>query len=567
MRLENIDGTVLKQMIQASSSWLSVNKESVDALNVFPVPDGDTGTNMSLTLQAAAHEAEKVSATSISKVAEAIAQGSLMGARGNSGVILSQLFRGFALAVEGKERLNAKELAMALKAAYQQAYRAVMKPVEGTVLTVAREAADAVVEATKKNTDIIAIAQLYLLEGNKALARTPDLLPVLKEAGVVDAGGKGLLVAWEGALKALKGGQIDWESVAQDQAQKSGGKAVTERAESATVTGDQALQYKYCTEFLVRGENINIDEIKSKLEPRGDSLLVVGDSNLVKVHVHTNNPGWVLEFCGALGDLLEIDINNMAEQNKEFTERQSPQPGAEGEVSTLYEHEIDNFPTLLEESEVSVVSVVAGPGLEKIFRSLGVESIIHGGQTMNPSTQDLLEAVEACSADNVIILPNNGNVVLTAQQVPQVTEKNVRVIPTKSVPQGIAALLGFDPAKDLAENERHMQDAFTHVQTGEITYAVRNSRFNGVEIEEQDIIGITDGEIRAVGKNITEVTRDLLEEMIAEDTELISLYYGSEVSSDAAEAFYAELVQDYPDFEIELHYGGQPLYFYFVSVE
>lgn len=564
MQLEYIDGALLKQMIQAASSWLSVNKESVDALNVFPVPDGDTGTNMSLTMQSAAREAEKVTSSSASKVAEAMAQGSLMGARGNSGVILSQLFRGFAQSTANKDRLNGKEFAQALKAAYQQAYRAVMKPVEGTVLTVAREAATAAVEEAKSTSDILAIAQTYLAEGNRSLARTPNLLPVLKEAGVVDAGGKGLLTAWEGAMKVLQGVQVDWDSVAQDVSSQNQGEKDSNRILS-TETTEEALKFRYCTEFLVRGKGINLDKIRSALEPRGDSLLVVGDSNLTKVHVHTNNPGWVLEFCGAMGDLLEIDINNMAEQNRDFEERQGNKE--EEGVSTLYDEDEENFPALLEDREVSVVAVVAGSGLEKIFRSLGVDSIIRGGQTMNPSTQDLFQAVEECRAENVIILPDNGNVVLTAQQVPQVTSKNVVVIPTKSVPQGIAALLAFDPAKSLEENESNMLSAFHNIKTGEVTYAVRNSKFNGVEIEEKDIIGLLDGEIRTVGKSTSEVTKDLIEEMLDEDSELISLYYGSDLPSEDAEAVYEELVNDYPDHEIELHYGGQPLYFYFISVE
>ncbi|MBO8126770.1 MAG: DAK2 domain-containing protein [Firmicutes bacterium] len=565
MHLEYIDGAKLKQMIQAASSWLSVNKESVDALNVFPVPDGDTGTNMSLTLQSAAREAEKVDSQSASVVAEAMAQGSLMGARGNSGVILSQLFRGFAQAISGKDKLNAKDFAAGLKGAYQQAYRAVMKPVEGTVLTVAREAATAAMEEAKKNSDIIAVAQVFLLEGNKSLARTPELLSVLKEAQVVDAGGKGLLVAWEGAIKALKGGQVDWESVAEDQSKKHE-RAGAEGGSLSKETTEGALRYKYCTEFLVRGKNLNLDQIRTKLEPRGDSLLVVGDPNLAKIHIHTNNPGWVLEYCGALGDLLEIDINNMAEQNREFNEKKASEAREEEEVSTLYEDEGSEFP-LMEDRQVSVVAVVAGTGLERIFRSLGVDSIIHGGQTMNPSTQDLLQAVEECQSDEVVVLPNNGNVVLTAQQVPQITKKKVSVIPTKSVPQGIAALLAFDPTKSLEENEKSMRASFGTVKTGEVTYAIRNSRFNGVEIEEKDVIGLADGEIRCVGKNIGEVTQELIEDMLDEDSELISLYYGSEVSSEDAEALYETLVEEFPDYEIELHYGGQPLYFYFISVE
>lgn len=562
MQLEFIDGALLKQMIQASSSWLSVNKGGVDALNVFPVPDGDTGTNMSLTLQSAAREAEKVDSNSVGKVAQALAQGSLMGARGNSGVILSQLFRGFAQAVEGKECLNAKEFAAALKSAYQQAYRAVMKPVEGTMLTVAREAATAAVEEAKKNADIVAVAQVFLLEGNRSLAKTPQLLPVLKEAGVVDAGGKGLLVAWEGAIKILKGGQIDWELVAEDQAKKARG--ASERLGLSEQTIEESLKYKYCTEFLVRGKNLNLEQIRAKLEPRGDSLLVVGDSNLAKVHIHTNNPGWVLEYCGALGDLLEIDINNMAEQNANFDRRASE---TDSEVSTLLEDDPESFANVVEDRQVSVVSVVAGNGLERIFRSLGVDSIIHGGQTMNPSTQDLLEAVESCQSDQVIILPNNGNVVLTAQQVPQLTKKKVVVIPTKSIPQGIGALLAFDPSKKIEENEANMASSFATVKTGEVTYAIRNSRYNGVEIEEKDIIGLLDGEIRTVGKTTKEVTSELIQVMLDEDSELISLYYGADVSSAEAEELYKELVERFPDYEIELHYGGQPLYFYFISVE
>lgn len=608
MQTEYLNGAELKAMFQAASSWLGVNKEAIDALNVFPVPDGDTGTNMYLTLMAAVREVEKLKTDSVAKVAEAASHGALMGARGNSGVILSQLLRGFARQVSGKDTINAEELARGLVAASQKAYQAVMKPIEGTILTVAREAANEAMAAAKKGGNILAVLQANLLKAEQTLAQTPRMLAVLREAGVVDAGGKGLVVALEGALRVLQGGgQVNWDSVAAEKKQEDLA-ASQKPKENFNITAkvvdeNVSLEFHYCTEFLLRGRDLPLDQIRRKLTPLGDCLLVVGEPELAKIHVHTNHPGEVLEYCGKLGDMLEIAINNMVEQSKERTarlEEKNHQTQGSKEVAGLANvanaraagNKADNGkggkilplrsanrplaapaeatarrPAPSPVKEIGVVTVVVGDGLQKIFTSLGADTIVQGGQTMNPSTEELLQAVESVNASKIFILPNNGNVVMTAGQVKELTKKEVVVIPTKTIPQGLSAMVAFDSSRGVPENQAAMVKTVEGVKTGEITYAVRNSKFNGVEISEMDIIGLFDGQIKAVGKKINEVAGALLKQMVDGRSEVISIYYGHDVDAKEAQDLLEKIRRDYPGREVELHAGGQPLYYYILSVE
>lgn len=573
MQIEQLDGVVLKAMIQAAASWLDVNKEGVDALNVFPVPDGDTGTNMYLTLQAAVREVEKVRDNSVGRIADAAAQGSLMGARGNSGVILSQFFRGFAKAISGRESIDATWLTKGFNGAVRQAYQAVMRPVEGTVLTVAREAAKAAADTARTNSDLLVILQATLVQARRTLALTPTMLPVLREARVVDAGGKGLVVALEGAIRALQGGQVaDWERVAQEeqreakerQAKPTGARAL------APEEAAQALKYKYCTEFVLKGESrLNLERIKRDLAPHGDSMLVVGDAKVAKIHLHSNRPGFVLEYASKLGDLVEVQINNMAEQNRELIE-QGRVPGEEVPVEDRgVAAEATPVPPAPATSPkpIGIVAVTVGDGLEEIFKSLGADAVVRGGQSMNPSTEELAAAVEATGAKAVMILPNNSNVILTAGQVKALTKKRVAVLTTKTIPQGIAALLSFDQSRSMEENVRGMSEAAGAVKTGEVTYAVRRTKFNGVEVEEKDFLGLADDQIKAAGKELAEVTETLIREMVGDNVEILTIYRGADVPEEEAERLVDKVRKVHPEFEVELHYGGQPLYYYLISVE
>lgn len=568
MQIEQLDGVVLKAMIQAAASWLDVNKEGVDALNVFPVPDGDTGTNMYLTLQAAVREVEKVRDSSVSRVADAAAQGSLMGARGNSGVILSQFFRGFAKTIAGRESIDAVWLAKGFNGAVRQAYQAVMRPVEGTILTVAKEAAKAAADTARANSDLLVVLQATLVQARRTLALTPTMLPVLREARVVDAGGKGLVVALEGAIRALQGGQVqDWERIAYEEEREAQRQkerpAVGVRALSSEEAAE-ALKYKYCTEFVLKGEvKLNLEKIKRDLGPHGDSMLVVGDAKVAKIHIHTNRPGFVLEYCVKLGDLIEIQINNMAEQNRELLEGGGGPPAEHAEAGLAEAALAPAKPV----KPLGIVAVTVGEGLEEIFRSLGADTVVKGGQSMNPSTEELLAAVEATGAKAVMILPNNSNVILTAGQVKDLTKRRVAVLTTKTIPQGIAALLAFDGGRSLEENVRAMSEAAGTVRTGEVTYAVRRTKFNGVEVEEKDFIGLADDQIKAAGKKLAEVTETLIREMVGDNVELVTLYRGAEVSEEEAEQLVERVRKVHPEFEVELHYGGQPLYYYLISVE
>lgn len=551
--MQVLTGTDFKNMLLAAEYRLTQDKERVNALNVFPVPDGDTGTNMALTFSAAVRELDKLDAQTIDKISSAVARGSLMGARGNSGVILSQFFRGLSDGLKKVKEASSADLARALKSASETTYRAVMKPVEGTILTVAKAAAEGAEQAAEQEKNVVETWEAALIAAQRAVADTPKILPVLKQAGVVDAGGEGLAVILQGALSGLKGEAPVIED-RQETEQVSRQEGIT-RIEGV-------LKNKYCTEFLVRGENLDVKHIRETLDPQGDSMLVVGDATLVKIHIHTDHPGKVLEFCGSQGDLVDIKIDNMKMQNENITE--SPN------MADNEEHKVINFPNeqhAQQSKSLGVVAVVPGAELADIFRSLGVDYVVAGGQTMNPSTEELVRAVEAVNAESVIILPNNKNVIFSSQQVKELVEKEVGVVATRSVPQGIGALMQLDPESSLTENLAAMEDGMRQVKTGEVTYAVRATKAGDLQIEEQDIIGLAEGKISCVGQSVSDVTMSLLSEMVDEESSIISIYTGDNQDFSEAEEFASKVEEEFPECEVELYKGGQPLYYYILSVE
>lgn len=545
-----ITGEDLKKSLVGSRDYLVLNKEMVNELNVFPVPDGDTGTNMSLTIISALKEAEHLDAfATVEEVSAAVSRGALMGARGNSGVILSQFFRGFAEGLKGKEIANIKDLAFAFKKASDVTYKAVMKPTEGTILTVGRELSDFAVKNAAKATDMGSFYESVIKAAEKSLDNTPNLLPVLKEQGVVDAGGKGLVVILQGALKAAKGETI--EKIEDAELERKTPKAFVD---GEVEDGD--IEFAYCTEFLIKGDSDKAEEFKQKLIPLGDCLLVVGGSGIIKTHIHTNNPGRVLEYASEIGMLQDIKIDNMRIQHKEKLFKDEEVEAAKGKNLVVEPTE-----------EYAFVTVSIGDGLDEVFESLNADYIVKGGQTMNPSTEDLLKGVESTPGKNVFILPNNKNIQLAAEQVKELTKRNVKVIPTRSIPEGISAMLAFQPDSTFDENEEAMKEAISHVKSGQVTYAVRDTEISGKTIGEGDVIGIAHGDIVSVGDEVTEVTRELIEELVNEDHSLITLYYGEDVDEEDGEDLLKELEEEYEDLDIELVYGGQPLYYYLVSLE
>ncbi|MGF7185691.1 hypothetical protein GGQ84_001783 [Desulfitispora alkaliphila] len=538
--MEALSGKELKNFILGGFKNLEAQKAEVDALNVFPVPDGDTGTNMFLTFQSAINEINKIPETdlNIANVAEALSKGSLMGARGNSGVILSQIFRGMAqkLVAAENNQVKSKELATAFQAGVKTAYNAVMKPVEGTILTVSKEVAAGAVSGAKETDNILSTLATAIHTGEVALKKTPEQLHVLKQAGVVDAGGKGFLVILEGGMRGLQGEEFDFAPVHQTDAVERISKAVS-----------GPIEYRYCTEFLVTGGSLPLESIKNELTNLGDSLLVVGDQDMCKVHVHTNRPDQALELCIKYGELHEIKIDNMADQS---IEAEQPEPLQD------------------ELKEIGIVSVATGDGLIEILDSMGVDNIVTGGQTMNPSTENLLEAVEEVNAKKVIILPNNSNIILAAEQTKALSEnKEVGIVPTKSIPEAVAALIAYNPEASLDENIETMTEGAKTVKTGEITYAVRDSKYDDLEIKEGEILGLVSGKIVIQSSDINEAVLKTVQNMDAHEHEIITLFYGEEVNFEQADQLRQQLVKEYPEVEVEMHYGGQSLYYYLISVE
>lgn len=534
-RVDFCTGGGLKRALEASTTWLERHVEIINALNVYPVPDGDTGTNMLLTMRAALEELNSTSAQSASAVAHTVSYGALMGARGNSGVILSQLFRGLARSLDKRETFTALELAQAMKEASATAYKGVIKPVEGTILTVAREAAEAAMAAAQEKNDLLYVLERTVEEARQSVAKTPSLLSVLAEAGVVDAGGQGLFVILEGILRFLQGRAVE---------------AAPEVVAAIEFEVFEGEEYGYDTQFIIQGEDLDVEEIRKAIATMGDSVLVVGDSHTVKVHLHTDEPGTPLNYAARLGSLRDIVVENMQEQYERFMRDQARPPVVAEELG-----------------EIAIVVVAPGEGLARVFESLGAGAVVPGGQTMNPSTQEILEAIENLHAEKVLVLPNNSNVIMAAQQARELSQKKVVVVPTKTIPQGISALLAFNYQADLETNAQMMERAAQDVQTAEITTATRDAQINGVSVEEGKIIGLLDGELTASGDTLEEVVREVLRQMKTDEQEIITVYYGEDISSTAAERLADEIRASYPDQEVELVDGGQPHYHYILSAE
>lgn len=540
MKYTSLDGQLLKAMLLSGAYELENNKSMVNSLNVFPVPDGDTGTNMSATIMAAAAEVEKTKDLSLERIAGAAAMGSLMGARGNSGVILSQIMRGISKYLKGKDSVNTKDFALALKEGASTAYRAVMKPTEGTILTVARESAEKAVEISKTTADMEDFFAKVCSEAEISLNKTPELLPVLKQAGVVDAGGKGLLCIYSGMLKAIRG-----KSAVK-------GETVEEESKTESVEIDTAnIKFAYCTEFFIKTDKISYEDFGREISGFGDSLVVVGDVGLVKAHIHTNNPGEVISKALSYGELLKIKIENMKEQHRNIIEEADKKEPEASEPEKKY----------------GIITVSAGDGIADIFKDLGTDVVIEGGQTMNPSTQDIVKAINSVNAQNIFVLPNNSNIVMAAQQARDMSDKNVIVIPTKSIPQGITAVIAFNPEDETEANEKSMNESYKNVKTGQITYAVRDTNFNDVEIKAGNILAINNGKLVDAGENLEEITRKLIDNLVDEDSQLITILYGNGLKEDDTKELSEYLNQKYKDCDISIHYGGQPLYHYIISVE
>ncbi|NLV91254.1 MAG: DAK2 domain-containing protein [Firmicutes bacterium] len=562
MDTERITGSDFRSMLYAAANRLSEQKEYVDSLNVFPVPDGDTGTNMASTIMAAAKEVELSKSDSVGELAAAAAKGSLMGARGNSGVILSQFFRGFADGCQGHDTLGPKELAQAVQAARDTTYKAVMKPVEGTMLTVGRYAADAANKAAESGADVWEVVEAVFQGAQRGLEKTPELLPVLKEAGVVDAGGQGIVTILEGVIGFLRGEDVPSAPLSE---------GAPESAAPGGISLAEELTFKYCTEFIIKGTGLLTDTIRREISDWGDSMLVVGDEQVVKVHIHTDDPGRVLSYAAKLGDLVEIGIHNMAEQNRQAVEEREARQRKEmsqfnGAVQDSAGVSTESLPAEPEKA-VGMVAVCVGQGMAEIFTSLGVDQVVVGGQTMNPSTEDLVAAIDAVPAESVILLPNNKNVLFASSQAAEMSTKPVLVVPTRTIPQGISAAMAFDSEADADTNYENMNEMVYLVSTGEVTYAVRSTKAGDLDINEQDIIGLVEGEIVVAGEDIDEVGLQVVERLRSDDAEIIAVYYGQEMSREQGEAFGKRLEELFPDMEVEVHYGGQPLYYYIIGVE
>ena len=569
MEVTTINAELFAKMFLAGANNLEAKKEWINELNVFPVPDGDTGTNMSMTIMSAAKEVMAIENPTMASLAKAISSGSLRGARGNSGVILSQLFRGFTKIIAEYDELNVRILSEAFQKATETAYKAVMKPKEGTILTVAKGMSDKALELGEETDDLVYFCEEIIKEGDHVLSKTPDMLPVLKQAGVVDSGGQGLMQVLKGALDALNGKEVDYTiEMPSEDAAATANSYIDAQAE-------QEITFTYCTQFLIMLEHPFTEkqenEFKGYLESIGDSIVVVADDEIVKVHVHTNDPGMAMQKGLSYGSLTTIIIENMRlERDEKISamkekEMQSAQ-NAEAEIKAAEEQEAEEAP--VEEKEMGFISVSIGEGINEIFKGLGVDYIIEGGQTMNPSTEDMLVAIEKVHAKNIFILPNNKNIIMAANQAAILTEdKNVIVIPTKTIPQGITALINYIPDSTPEDNEERMTEEIQLVKTGQVTYAVRDTVIDDKEIRQGDYMGIGDKGILSVGTDMEKTTLTMIAEMIDEDSAIVSIYYGEEMEESAAEALAEKIENSYPDVEVEVHSGGQPIYYYVISVE
>ncbi len=552
---KTIDGRTFKPMVRAALAWLERHQEAINALNVFPVPDGDTGTNMMLTMTSAWKEIADLDEPHIGKLAGQIAHGALMGARGNSGVILSQIWRGFARGLDGHGEMDGDLFATAMRIAAETAYKGVVRPVEGTILTVVREAAEEVEAAAEETDDLLVLFERMLERARLAESRTPMLLTVLREAGVTDSGGQGFVIILEGMVRRLKGLPVEE------------GETLRRVAELEAVMPPHGEEiefdenYPYDVQFIIVGHDLNVETIRSTIEAMGDCPLVVGDAETIKVHVHVADPGVPISFGAKMGSLRDVVVEDMQAQYREFIagrEAPSPPPPSPATLPARPPQE---------ETTIGVVAVVAGDGLADVFRSLGAGAVIEGGQTMNPSTADILEAVEALPSEEIIILPNNKNIIMAAQQAAEMSHKHVALVPTRSVPQGIAALLMLDQTTTLDENVATMLEAAQAIESGEVTYAVRDVQLNGVTVHKGDAIGLLNGQLAVSGAGYDEVVERLLEKLELDERELVTLYYGEGVEPTEAEALAERLGKRYPDLEFEVVRGGQPHYPYLIAVE
>ncbi|MDE6887426.1 MAG: DAK2 domain-containing protein [Eubacterium sp.] len=560
MEINAINAAVLAKMFLNGAKNLEAKKEWINELNVFPVPDGDTGTNMSMTILSAAKEVSALAQPDMASIAKAISSGSLRGARGNSGVILSQLFRGFTKVIGKEQEITVPVLAAAFQKAVETAYKAVMKPKEGTILTVARGAADKAAQMAEATDDLVCFLDEVIKEAERVLKKTPEMLPVLKQAGVVDSGGQGFVVILQGAYDALLGKELDTAIEA--------GPAV--QVQKITKETEAEIKFGYCTEFIIvlNRPFAEKEERKYKafLESIGDSIVVVADDEIVKTHVHTNDPGLAIQEALAHGALSRIKIDNMREEHQERLIKDAQKVAAQQAAVQKVQDAAEEVQQ--EHKDIGFIAVSAGDGLSEVFRGLGADYMIEGGQTMNPSTEDILNAVGNVAADHVFVLPNNKNIILAANQAAALSEqKQVHVIPTKTIPQGITALINFIPEQTAEENEARMMEEIQKVKTGQVTYAVRDTVIDDKEIRQDDYMGIGDKTILAVGRELEQVTLEMTESMIDDDAAIVSIYYGEEVTQEAAQAIADKISAGHEDLEVEVQYGGQPIYYYLVSVE
>ncbi len=555
VEITSINSKLLAKMFLAGAKNLDSKKDWINELNVFPVPDGDTGTNMSMTIMSAAKEVSSLTEPTMAALSKAISSGSLRGARGNSGVILSQLFRGFCKVIKEYDELDVTIVCEAFQKAVETAYKAVMKPKEGTILTVAKGAADKALELAEQTDDLVFFADEVIKHAEYVLNQTPEMLPVLKQAGVVDSGGQGLVQVLKGANDALLGKEIDYSIE---------GVSSGASPEKITAETEAEIKFGYCTEFIIVLNNPLSDkeELKYKafLESIGDSIVVVADDEIVKTHVHTNDPGLALQEALKHGSLSRIKIDNMREEHQEKLIKESEKLAKEQAAEEQKAKE--------PEKEMGFVSVSIGEGMNEVFKGLGVDYIIEGGQTMNPSTEDMLNAIEKVNAKNVFILPNNKNIIMAANQaVSLVEDKQIIVIPTKTIPQGITALVNYIPDHSVEENKEQMMAEIENVKTGQVTYAVRDTEIDGKTIKQDDYMGIGDKSILAVGKDLKQTTLEMVDAMVDEDSAIVSIYFGSESSEEKAEEIASAIEEKYPDVEVEVNDGGQPIYYYVISVE
>ena len=558
MATKTIDANMLAKMFLAGAQNIEAKKEFINELNVFPVPDGDTGTNMTLTILSAAKEVTALADVDMKNLAKAISSGSLRGARGNSGVILSQLLRGFTKSIRDEKEIDTAALAAACQRARDTAYKAVMKPKEGTILTVASGIADKAAELALETEDLEEFIPAVIEHADEVLQKTPEMLPVLKEAGVVDSGGQGLLEVIRGAYDAFLGKEIDYSAIAPAVGNST--------AVKVSVEEEKEIKFGYCTEFIILLEKEFTEndehELKAYLSSIGDSIVCVADDEIVKIHVHTNDPGLAIQKALTYGQLSRMKIDNMREEHREKLIRDSEKLAKEqAEAEEAKKNAEPKKP-------MGFIAVSIGDGMNEIFRELGADYIIEGGQTMNPSTDDMLKAIDQVNAETIFILPNNKNIILAANQAKDLVEdKEIIVIPTKTVPQGITAIINFVPDADAKSNEETMLDEIKNVKTGQVTYAVRDTHIDDKEIHQGDIMGIGDAGILSVGQDVAETTLEMLEQLVDDDSELISLYYGQDVTEEEADAFTQEVEKLYPDIDVDVHCGGQPIYYYVLAVE